>query len=275
MARKWCSRQGSHLRPPPSQGGALSAELREQRLWSHRRDLRPAVVLTKDVHRFLCFGGSEKLVRHAGDAPASPRWQRGVLLMDEYRKKKLVRREGFAPSRAGCRPAMLLLHHHRLRLAAGVGIAPTSRAFQTRAHLSMPSSVLIGAHTRYRASVFPLSTDCSALELCGQKWCVRRELHPRCSPLGNGFTGRCDTSDSRLTRIEIVGHARELSLAARSRLPCGCSFKHIGCIRSPACADHSLAREVCSNEIGPCGRICTRTVPFLRRTPLLGWATQG
>ena len=188
---------------------------------------------------------------------------------------KLVRREGFAPSRAGCRPAMLLLHHHRLRLAAGVGIAPTSRAFQTRAHLSMPSSVLIGAHTRYRASVFPLSTDCSALELCGQKWCVRRELHPRCSPLGNGFTGRCDTSDSRLTRIEIVGHARELSLAARSRLPCRCSFKHIGCIRSPACADHSLAREVCSNEIGPCGRICTRTVPFLRRTPLLGWATQG
>ena len=170
---------------------------------------------------------------------------------------------------------MLLLHHHRLKLAAGVGIAPTSRAFQTRAHLSMPSSVLIGAHTRYRASVFPLSTDCSALELCGQKWCVRRELHPRCSPLGNGFTGRCDTSDSRLTRIEIVGHARELSLAARSRLPCGCSFKHIGCIRSPACADHSLAREVCSNEICPCGRICTRTVPFLRRTPLLGWATQG
>ena len=27
-----------------------------------------------------------KLVRYAGDAPASPRWQRGVLLMDEYRK---------------------------------------------------------------------------------------------------------------------------------------------------------------------------------------------
>ena len=27
------------------------------------------------------------MVRHAGDAPASPRWQRGVLLMDEYRKR--------------------------------------------------------------------------------------------------------------------------------------------------------------------------------------------
>ena len=121
------------------------------------------------------------MVRYAGDAPAYPRWQRGVLLMDEYRKKRLVRREGFAPSRAGCRPAMLLLHHHRFKLAAGVGIAPTSRAFQTRAHLSMPSS---------------------------EKRCVRRELHPRCLPLGNGFTGRCDTSDSRLTRIlKIVGLA--------------------------------------------------------------------
>jgi hypothetical protein len=52
-------------------------------------------------------------MRHAGDAPAHPRWQRGVLLIDECRVK-VVRREGSAPSRAGCRPAMLLLHHRRL-----------------------------------------------------------------------------------------------------------------------------------------------------------------
>ena len=85
--KKWCPRQESHLRPSPSQRDALSPELRGQN-WSRREDLRPAVVLTEDVHRFLCFGGSEKMVRHAGDAPASPRWQRGVLLMDEYRKKE-------------------------------------------------------------------------------------------------------------------------------------------------------------------------------------------
>lgn len=50
-------------------------------------------------------------MRYAGDAPAPPRWQRGVLLIDEYRLRNLVQREGFAPSQSGCRPEMLLLHH--------------------------------------------------------------------------------------------------------------------------------------------------------------------
>lgn len=59
------------------------------------------------------------------------------------------------------------------KMAAGVGIAPTSRALQARAHLSMPSS---------------------------EKWCVREELHLRCSPRGSGFTDRSDTTVSRLAR---------------------------------------------------------------------------
>lgn len=58
-------------------------------------------------------------------------------------------------------------------MAAGVGIAPTSRALQARAHLSMPSS---------------------------ERWCVREELQLRCSPHGSGFTDRSDTAVSRLTR---------------------------------------------------------------------------
>ncbi len=58
-------------------------------------------------------------------------------------------------------------------MAAGVGIAPTSRALQARAHLSMPSSA---------------------------KWCVREELHLRCSPHRSGFTDRSDTTVSRLAR---------------------------------------------------------------------------
>src|ERR1035437_6471060 len=77
---------------------------------------------------------------------------------------------------------MLLLHHRRLfKLAAGVGIAPTSRALQTRAHLSMPSS---------------------------EKICVREELHLRCLPKGPGFTDQGDTSGSRLARMKkMVGLA--------------------------------------------------------------------
>lgn len=163
-------RQELHLRPQGPQPCVLSAELRG-RNWSHRQDLHPAPAHTKGAHRFLCFGGK---LRHAGDAPAHPRWQRGVLLIDECRVK-VVRREGSAPSRAGCRPAMLLLHHRRFfKLAAGVGIAPTSRALQTRAHLSMPSS---------------------------EKICVREELHLRCLPKGPGFTDQGDTSGSRLARL--------------------------------------------------------------------------
>lgn len=39
------------------------------------------------------------LVRYTGDAPVPPRWQRGVLLIDEYRNysSELVWQEGFAP----------------------------------------------------------------------------------------------------------------------------------------------------------------------------------
>lgn len=46
--------------------------------------MHPAPAHTKGAHRFLCFGGK---LRHAGDAPAHPRWQRGVLLIDECRDK--------------------------------------------------------------------------------------------------------------------------------------------------------------------------------------------
>ena len=51
--------------------------------WSLQGDLRPSVALTKGVHRSLCFGGVA--LRHTGDAPVPPRWQRGVLLVDECR----------------------------------------------------------------------------------------------------------------------------------------------------------------------------------------------
>lgn len=52
--------------------------------WSHRQDLHPAPAHTRGAHRFLCFGGE---LWHAGDAPAHPRWHRGVLLIDECRDK--------------------------------------------------------------------------------------------------------------------------------------------------------------------------------------------
>ena len=81
--QKKCPRQELHLRPQGPQPCVLSAELRG-RNWSHRQDLHPAPAHTKGAHRFLCFGGK---LRHAGDAPAHPRWQRGVLLIDECRDK--------------------------------------------------------------------------------------------------------------------------------------------------------------------------------------------
>src|SRR2546426_6998064 len=37
--RKWCSRLGSHQRPPPSDDGALLTELRGNGKWSARSDL--------------------------------------------------------------------------------------------------------------------------------------------------------------------------------------------------------------------------------------------
>ena len=140
--------------------------------WSHRQDLHPAPAHTKGAHRFLCFGGK---LRHAGDAPAHPRWQRGVLLIDECRKKwsggKVL-----PPRELGVgQPCYCYITAGCSKVAAGVGIAPTSRALQTRAHLSMPSS---------------------------EKICVREELHLRCLPNGPGFTDQGDTSGSRLARMK-------------------------------------------------------------------------
>lgn len=81
--QKMCPRQELHLRPQGPQPCVLSAELRGRK-WSHRQDLHPALAHTRGARRFLCFGGK---MRHAGDAPAHPRWQRGVLLIDECRKE--------------------------------------------------------------------------------------------------------------------------------------------------------------------------------------------
>ena len=242
--------------------------------WSHRQDLHPAPAHTKGAHRFLCFGGK---LRHAGDAPAHPRWQRGVLLIDECRDKwsggKVL-----PPRELGVgQPCYCYITAGCSKVAAGVGIAPTSRALQTRAHLSMPSS---------------------------EKICVREELHLRCLPKGPGFTDQGDTSGSRLARllklVRDVGLAPTLRASqARVRtgytipwkmvglaglapaIPCSqgrCvgyyatarnSCQATGCIRSPTGHDCSLAREVAGTKIGPHGTICTRTGPGLSRMPLL------
>ena len=153
--------------------------------WSHRQDLHPAPAHTKGAHRFLCFGGK---LRHAGDAPAHPRWQRGVLLIDECRDKwsggKVL-----PPRELGVgQPCYCYITAGFSKVAAGVGIAPTSRALQTRAHLSMPSS---------------------------EKICVREELHLRCLPKGPGFTDQGDTSGSRLARLLKL--VRDVGLAPTLR----------------------------------------------------------
>lgn len=171
---------------------------------------------------------------------------------------------------------MLLLHHRRFfKLAAGVGIAPTSRALQTRAHLSMPSS---------------------------ENWCVREELHLRCLPKGPGFTDQGDTSGSRLARLFGQGRGtcthpagftgpsanwlhyplkngraggtctRDPLLPRQVRWLLRYSPKFVPGHRlhpvplGPYC---SVAREVADTKIGPRGTICTRTGPVLSRMPLL------
>ena len=182
--QKMCPRQELHLRPQGPQPCVLSAELRGRK-WSHHQDLHPAPAHTKGVHRFLCFGGK---LRHAGDAPAHPRWQRGVLLIDECRDKwsggKVL-----PPRELGVgQPCYCYITAGFSKVAAGVGIAPTSRALQTRAHLSMPSS---------------------------EKICVREELHLRCLPKGPGFTDQGDTSGSRLARLLKL--VRDVGLAPTLR----------------------------------------------------------
>ena len=83
---------------------------------------------------------------------------------------------------------MLLLHHRRLfELAAGVGIAPTSRALQTRAHLSMPSSEKSACGRSCTSAVYPmglvLQTRATHLAVashaCGS-WSGTWDLHPPC-----------------------------------------------------------------------------------------------
>ena len=150
--QKKCPRQELHLRPQGPQPCVLSAELRG-RNWSHRQDLHPAPAHTKGAHRFLCFGGK---LRHAGDAPAHPRWQRGVLLIDECRDKwsggKVL-----PPRELGVgQPCYCYITAGCSKVAAGVGIAPTSRALQTRAHLSMPSSEKTACGRSCTSAVYPM-----------------------------------------------------------------------------------------------------------------------
>ena len=113
------------------------------------------------------------VVRYTGDAPASPRWQRGVLLMDEYRKRNWSGGKDLHPRELGVgQPCYCYI--------------TTGSNWPLESELRRPLGFFRPAH----------------ISLChpAKKRCVRRELHPRCLPLGNGFTGRCDTSDSRLTR---------------------------------------------------------------------------
>ena len=185
---------------------------------------------------------------------------------------------------------MLLLHHRRfLKLAAGVGIAPTSRALQTRAHLSMPSS---------------------------ENWCVREELHLRCLPKGPGFTDQGDTSGSRLARMKsgraggtctrdpllprqvrwllryspkfVPGHRlHPIPLGPRLQSgPGSCRHenvrksnagerKTVGMLprRSEWRSEPVSSRPRRASPVhlpnGPRGTICTRTGPVLSRMPLL------
>ena len=163
---------------------------------------------------------------------ATARWKRWAGGM--------VRRRGFAPLRAGCRPAMLLLHHRRVavgEMAAGVGIAPTSRAFQTRAHLSMPSSVLCLFLEMVRAGgVAPPVFTAGG-------WFYRPMRHIWQSP------------HTRCCVVALLGNGRAGGICTRGLL-------------LPKQA-RWLLRYSPVLKIGPRGRGCTCTGRFLRPVPLL------
>ena len=75
----------------------------------------------------FCHGGI-KVVRPVGTAPTSPAWKAEILLLNDGRF---------------------------LKMAAGVGIAPTSRALQARAHLSKPSSGRVARRIGAAPTLFP------------------------------------------------------------------------------------------------------------------------
>ena len=177
--------------------------------------MHPAFAHTKGEHRFLCFGGK---LRHAGDAPASPRWQRGVLLIDECRRKwsggkVLPPRElgvgqpCYCYITAGCsnwplelelrqplglfRPAHICLCHPAKNLRAG-GVAPplfTQRAWFYRPgrHIWQSPRTLVKVGQGRGTCTHPAGfTDPSA------NW-----LH---YPLKNGRAGGTCTRDPLLPR---------------------------------------------------------------------------
>src|SRR5438876_9092210 len=68
--RKWCSRLGSHRRPPPSDDGALLTELRERfgKDWSGTAGFAPAISCTP-CRRVGCYATSR--FKWLGLAPTS------------------------------------------------------------------------------------------------------------------------------------------------------------------------------------------------------------
>ena len=73
-------------------------------------------------------------------ASGSSRYECEVLLTKL--RRQMVRQAGYAPASPVWKTEILLLNDWRIKVAAGVGIAPTFPVLQTGANLSQLSSVL-------------------------------------------------------------------------------------------------------------------------------------
>ena len=135
---KWCSREDSHLEPPPSHGGMQDSYT--SGAFEKRAPCRccPGARGLED-RRACCYTNDANVVAASGIAPDSPRLQRGANLsqlrnheisgpsawyratvsrlsgegsaFELQRVKEMVARCGNAPQSAGSRPAVLLLNY--------------------------------------------------------------------------------------------------------------------------------------------------------------------
>lgn len=114
---KWCSREDSHLEPPPSQGGVQNSYTSGAK-WCvmsaggmtgpHPRQCIGTVSL-EETHAAVTPMTRSKVVAASGIAPDSPRLQRGANLSQLH--SRVVPPRGIAPRSPGYQPGALLLSY--------------------------------------------------------------------------------------------------------------------------------------------------------------------
>ena len=158
---KWCGTRDSHSHDPLGRRRCWCITSVPQRNWWSHRESHP------DLHNAIvpcsCYTMTPRLEPAAGNAPALPLYQSGVLLLPP------------------CRPNWPAKPYpSRRRLEPRVGLAPTSQVYETRASLS----TLAGHDTwrppsdshRVRSGLQPDASTTSAWqsETGEQRW----DLHP-------------------------------------------------------------------------------------------------